>query len=241
MIYSEILDKCKRGEKQIAVLIDPEIQNINDIQSIVERATKEGVDYFFVGGSLTNVPIDDVIKSIKQYTNRPVLLFPGNLLQLSNYADGILLLSLISGRNSDLLIGNHVIAAPFLKKSKLEVISCGYMLVEGDKTTSVQYMSNTNPLPRQKNDIAVATSMAGEMLGLKSLYLDAGSGASKYIPLQMISSVKSNVSIPLIVGGGIRTKEDAIAVCNAGADIIVIGTAFEENPKLISEIVEGVK
>ncbi|HBF87811.1 MAG TPA: geranylgeranylglyceryl/heptaprenylglyceryl phosphate synthase [Bacteroidales bacterium] len=240
MIYSEIIEKKQHAKKQIAVLIDPETQNIQKLEQIVKLATNSGVDYFFVGGSLTNIQIDEVIKSIKKLTNIPVILFPGNLLQLSNFADGILLLSLISGRNADLLIGNHIVAAPFLKNSKLEVISCGYMIVEGERTTSVQYMSNTNPLPADKSEIAVATALAGELLGLKSLYLDAGSGATKHVSLNMISAVKKNTNIPLIVGGGIRSKEDAIAVFSAGADIIVIGTAFEKNPSLIAEIVQGI-
>jgi len=231
-----IYTKIKQNSKQIAILIDPDKKSINDIETIVRIATQEKIDFIFVGGSLTNVNIDEVVLNIKKLTEIPVILFPGNLLQISHKADGILLLSLISGRNAEFLIGNHVIAAPFLKNSKLEIISTGYMIVEGDSTTSVQYMSNTNPIPRNKPEIAVATAMAGEMLGLKTIYLEAGSGANSHISLEMIREVKSNINIPLIVGGGIRTAESAKQVCEAGADIIVIGTAFEKNPELISEI-----
>jgi putative glycerol-1-phosphate prenyltransferase len=228
--------KIKQQAKQIAILIDPDKKSINDIAKIVKIATQEKIDFIFVGGSLTNVNIDEVVLNIKKLTEIPVILFPGNLLQISHKADGILLLSLISGRNAEFLIGNHVIAAPFLKNSKLEIISTGYMIIEGDSTTSVQYMSNTNPIPKNKPEIAVATAMAGEMLGLKTIYLEAGSGANSHISLEMIREVKSNINIPLIVGGGIRTAKAAKEVCDAGADVIVIGTAFEKNPELISEI-----
>jgi len=145
-------------------------------------------------------------------------------------------LSLISGRNAEMLIGRHVISAPYLKISRLEVISCGYMLVESGKQTAVQYMSNTSPIPSSKNDIAICTAMAGEMLGLKLIYLEAGSGASNPVPVEMIECVKGSLGIPLIVGGGIRTPEQAEKCCKAGADLIVVGTAFEKDPGLICEI-----
>jgi len=161
-------------------------------------------------------------------------------MQLSWQADAILFLSLISGRNAEMLIGRHVIAAPYLKLSPLEVISCGYMLVESGKSTAVQYMSNTMPIPSDKMDIAICTALAGEMLGLKLIYLEAGSGAQQCIPIPMIAQVKQNISIPLIAGGGIRTPEHAQQAATAGSDIIVIGTAFEKNPGLISEMADAV-
>lgn len=176
---------------------------------------------------------------MKENTTIPILLFPGNLLQISNKADGILLLSLISGRNPDLLIGNHVVASSRIKHSKLEVLPTGYILIDGDKPTSVEYMSNTKPIPADKVDIATATAIAGEMLGLKYIYLEAGSGAKNSINENIIKSVKINTDIPLIVGGGIKTVNDVKNAINAGADIIVIGSAVEQNKELLPDLVNA--
>jgi putative glycerol-1-phosphate prenyltransferase len=173
---------------------------------------------------------------MKSKSNIPAILFPGNSFQLSYKADAILFLSLISGRNAELLIGNHVISAPFLKVSPLEIIPTGYMLIEGGVMTSVQYMSNTNPIPNTKPDIAMCTAMAGEMLGLKQIYMDAGSGAQKPVSAEMITAVSSTISIPLIVGGGIKSPEQASINVAAGADVIVVGNAIEKDPSLIKEI-----
>lgn len=170
-----------------------------------------------------------------------MILFPGNSFQLSYKADGILFLSLISGRNAELLIGNHVIAAPFLKMSPLEIIPTGYMLVEGGTMTSVQYMSNTYPIPANKDDIALCTAVAGEMLGLKQIYMDAGSGAKYPISASMINTVSGGINIPLIIGGGISTPEKAAANAKAGADVIVVGNAIEKDPMLIKEMVIAVR
>jgi phosphoglycerol geranylgeranyltransferase len=161
-------------------------------------------------------------------------------MQMSWKADGILFLSLISGRNAEMLIGRHVISAPYLKISPLEVISCGYMLIESGRQTAVQYMSNTSPIPADKNDIAICTAMAGEMLGLKLIYLEAGSGATNSVPLSMIENVKGSISIPLIVGGGICSPKHARSICRAGADLVIIGTAFENEPALIREMADAV-
>lgn len=240
-IYEDILKQCVSGKKQLAVLVDPDKLVNKDVENIATNAARSGVDYFFVGGSLlVNNELDHCIKTLKANSEIPVILFPGNTMQMSWRADAILFLSLISGRNAEMLIGRHVIAAPYLKMSPLEVISCGYMLIESGKSTAVQYMSNTVPIPSDKLDIAICTAMAGEMLGLKLVYLEAGSGAQQCVPLEMIEQVKQNISIPLIAGGGLRTPEKAHEAASAGADIIVVGTAFEQNSGLISEMADSV-
>ncbi len=240
-IYQHILSKSEQGNKQLAVLIDPDKLLNHDIERIAVNAARSGVDYFFVGGSLlVNNELDKCIMTLKANSDIPVILFPGNNMQLSLNADAILFLSLISGRNAEMLIGRHVIAAPYLKLSPLEVISCGYMLVENGKSTAVQYMSNTMPIPNDKLDIAICTAMAGEMLGLKLIYLEAGSGAQNSVPLPMIEQVKQNIQVPLIAGGGFRIPEKAREAALAGADIIVVGTAFEQNSGLVSEMAAAV-
>ncbi|MBK7633635.1 MAG: geranylgeranylglyceryl/heptaprenylglyceryl phosphate synthase [Saprospiraceae bacterium] len=236
-IYTDFSAAKLSGSKRFAVLIDPDKMRLGNMQNIIEKSLEAGVDYFFIGGSLVvNDMLDHVLKSIMELCPIPLILFPGNSFQLSYRADAILFLSLISGRNPELLIGNHVVAAPFLKISPLEIISTGYILVHGGIMTSVQYMSNTYPIPSNKDDIALCTAVAGEMLGLKQIYLDAGSGASIPVSESMISAVSSSISIPLIVGGGISTPEKAAANARAGADIIVVGNAIEKSPALIKEI-----
>jgi len=240
-IYQDILSRTEQGKKQLAVLVDPDKLSNKDIENIAINAAKSGVDYFFVGGSLlVNNELDQCIKTLKASSEIPVILFPGNNMQLSWKADAILFLSLISGRNAEMLIGLHVIAAPYLKLSPLEVISCGYMLIDSGKTTAVQYMSNTMPIPSDKMDIAICTAIAGEMLGLKLVYLEAGSGAQHCVPISMIEQVKQNIGIPLITGGGLRTPENVREAAVAGADIIVVGNAFEKNSALISEMADAV-
>lgn len=189
-----------------------------------------------MGVSLVSNPIAPFIQKIKENSEIPVLLFPGNLLQISNNADGILFLSLISGRNPDLLIGNHVASAPMIKSSGMEVISTGYILVENGKSTSVENISNTKPVPSDKPDIASATAIAGEMLGFKLIYLEAGSGAQHPVKTEMITRVKKNIKVPLVVGGGIRNSEDAKNILNAGADIIVIGNVIEKDTSFLKKI-----
>jgi putative glycerol-1-phosphate prenyltransferase len=240
-IYQDILNKSGSGKKQLAVLVDPDKLINRDVENIALNSARSGVDYFFVGGSLlVNNEFDQCIKTLKANSEIPVILFPGNTMQMSWKADAILFLSLISGRNAEMLIGRHVIAAPHLKMSPLEIISCGYMLIESGKSTAVQYMSNTVPIPSDKLDIAICTAMAGEMLGLKLIYLEAGSGAQQCVPLEMIRQVKENINIPLLTGGGIRTPESASEAAKAGADIIVVGTAFEKNSGLIDEMADAV-
>ena len=235
-IYQNISLKKKAGKKMIAVLIDPDKLTINECTKISEKAVDASVDFFFVGSSIITGNTFEECISILKKTSLPVILFPGNTMQISNNADGLLFLSLISGRNPEMLIGRHVLAAPVLKKTSLEIIPTGYIIIDSGTPTSVSYMSGTTPIPHDKNDIALCTAIAGEMLGLKLIYLDAGSGARLPVSSKMIEGVSKNIHIPLIVGGGIRTPEKVAEVCNAGADIVVIGNALEKDPDLISEL-----
>jgi phosphoglycerol geranylgeranyltransferase len=240
-ILHELEQAKATGQKKFAVLIDPDKMRMGSVNQLLENAATAGVDYFFIGGSLiVNNMLDHCLLEIRQRCQIPTILFPGNSLQLSWKADGILFLSLISGRNADLLIGNHVIAAPYLRLSPLEILPTGYMLIDGGTATTVMYMSNTRPIPMHKSDIAVCTAMAGEMLGLRLLYLDAGSGATQAVSTDMIESVSGAVSIPLIVGGGIRTAELARQHASAGADLIVVGNALEKDPSLLCEMAAAV-
>lgn len=239
-LYKGLMESKSRGEKKFAVLIDPDKLRLNSIDDIVKIAAEAKVDYFYIGGSLiVNNMLDEVIIGIKEKSKIPTILFPGNSYQLSYRADGILFLSLISGRNAELLIGNQVISAPYLKISGLEIISTGYMLIDGGISTTVQYMSNTTPIPRNKIDIALSTALAGEMLGLKQIFMDAGSGAKNCVSEEMITTVSSAIDIPVIVGGGIKTGEQASKAVNAGADVVVVGNAIESNPDLIFEIAQA--
>lgn len=239
MIYKDIIKNIKNGKKLFALLIDPDNHSEKSLLEVIEHANSSQVDMILIGGSLLNNHIDHSAALIKKNTKIPLLLFPGSPLQITSNADGILLLSLISGRNPDLLIGNHVIASAYIKRSKLEVIPTGYILIDGGKSTSVEYMSNTRPIPAEKTDIAIATAMAGEMLGLKLIYLEAGSGARNHVTYDLISGVKQNINIPLIVGGGIKTEADIEQTIKAGADIIVIGTAIEQNPEILKKLVQA--
>ena len=241
-LYENLTAAKQRGEKRLAVLIDPDKLRLQRLEQVLELAVECGVHYFFIGGSLVvNNMLDAVLAEVRQRCDIPLVLFPGNSFQLSYRADAILFLSLISGRNPELLIGQHVISAPFLKMSPLEIISTGYMLIDGGVQTAVQYMSNTYPIPAGKNDIAVCTALAGELLGLKMIYLDAGSGAKNPVPESMIEAVHGAISVPLLVGGGIRTPEKALANLRAGADMLVVGNAIEQDPGLIREIMAAVR
>ena len=236
-IYSHILSSKKKQSKLFALLIDPDKQAESQLITTIKKANEAKVDLFFVGGSLLlEDSLEQCIKTIKSNSDIPVLLFPGNAMQVSNKADGILFLSLISGRNPHMLIGQQVISAPILKQTNLEVISTGYMLIESGQATTASYMSNTTPIPHNKKNIATATAMAGEMLGMKMIFLDGGSGAQKSISEEMIHSVSSQTEIPLIVGGGIKSAKKAFENCQAGADIIVVGNAIEKENGLIAEI-----
>lgn len=234
----------RNGQKAFAVLLDPDKLANQNIEDVVDCALQAGVTYFFVGGSLLiNNDIHRIIPQIKALCDIPVILFPGSIQQIIPSADAIFFLSLISGRNADLLIGNHVLSAPIIKQTKLEVIPTGYMLIESGKMTTANYISNSLPIPYDKPDIAVCTAMAGEMLGLKVLYMDGGSGAQRIIPSEMIRAVAKYVDIPIIIGGGIRTKAEAITVWEAGAEVVVVGNALEKDNgrELMIEIGEALK
>lgn len=241
-ILDTLTERSRSGKKSIAVLVDPDkINDAAQLQHLINLASENLVDFFLVGGSLvTTVNMSEVIKQIKDSVSIPVILFPGNTMQVEPSADAIFFLSLISGRNPELLIGQHVVAAPIIKNTKLEVIPTGYMLINSGRTTSVAYISNTTPIPDDKYSLAACTAMAGEMLGLRAMYMDAGSGAEKEISARMITTVKKSINVPLIIGGGINTKQKAFTALEAGADMIVIGNALEKNPDLLIEISEKV-
>src|SRR5205809_1421556 len=196
----------------------------------MDLSISANVDYFLVGGSLViSNHLDDVVKHIKDNCSIPVILFPGSPTQLSKYADALLYLSLISGRNPELLIGQHVVSAPTVRQSGLEILSTGYMVIDGGAPTTVSYISNASPVPADKNEIAMCTAMAGEMLGMKLIYMDSGSGAKRPITETMIHLVSKSISVPLVVGGGIVEPEKAYLNCKAGADMIVVGNAIEKD------------
>jgi len=233
--------KIARDRKALGLLIDPDKTfNKSKIKELAIKAEELGVYAILVGGSLvTNDHTDKVVQGLKIYYSGPVVLFPGGLNQLTSAADAILFLSLISGRNPEFLISKQVAAAPLVREMGLQVIPTGYMLIgEG---SSASYMSNTVPIPYEKNDIAMATALAGEMLGHQVIYLDAGSGARLPVEKEMISSVRSSVSLPLIVGGGIRSFDDAYSSLEAGADMLVIGNAVEQDPSILMEVSGAVK
>ena len=234
--------QAAKSQKQLAILIDPDSLKLKHLEQLIRQLQKESVDYILVGGSLI---LDDQLHSCIQQLKRalalPIVIFPGSPLQISSEADGILFLSLISGRNPEYLIGNQVVAAPYIRAANLEVISTGYMLIDGGKPTTASYMSNAMPIPNDKNEIAVCTALAGEMLGLRTIYMDAGSGAQQAVPTSMIRAVADQIHVPLIVGGGIRTPEKAIEQLEAGADIIVVGTSVEKDPGLLLDLAQVVK
>jgi phosphoglycerol geranylgeranyltransferase len=220
--------------KSIALLLDPDKAQGISLEKILTIAWESKADYILAGGSLTFNRVDILIDSIRKFCSIPVILFPGNLLQLTHKADAIFLLSLISGRNPELLIGNHVIAAPYLKDVKDKLISVGYILIGCGNKTSVEYISQSEAIPCDKPEIAVATALAGEMLGMKMIYLEAGSGAANPVPVNVISAVRENVSLPLAVGGGIKNEKEVEKSFKAGADLIIIGNGCEEKPALLA-------
>ncbi len=237
-IYKKILKSKAEGKKLFSLLIDPDKFGSPEV---LQKAEAASVDFIMVGGSLlSDGNFENCIQEIKKNTLIPVIIFPGNHLQISKTADAILLLSLISGRNAELLIGKHVIAAPLLKASDLEILSTGYMLIESGNQTTASYMSNSSPIPFEKDDIAVCTALAGEQLGLKIIYMDAGSGAKNPVNGSMIKKVSSSISIPLIIGGGINNPGKALLACESGADMIVVGNAIETDLSLIASITKAI-
>lgn len=240
-IYPSLCEKKANGKKSFAVLIDPDKVNNSKMHQLIKLSISAGVDYFLVGGSLViSNYLDECVQIIKHNCSIPVLIFPGSSTQVSKYADALLYLSLISGRNPELLIGQHVVSAPAIKQSGLEIISTGYMVIDGGAPTTVSYISNATPLPADKNEIAMCTAMAGEMLGMKLIYMDAGSGAKKAIIESMIEQVSKSIEVPLIIGGGITNPEKAYLNCKAGADVIVVGNAIEKDESLIIEMASAV-
>jgi phosphoglycerol geranylgeranyltransferase len=241
--FERLLNVRKERGAGYFILLDPDKSKREELPSIIRDATEAGVDGFLVGGSLMSTDgFEQNLQTIKQNTTVPVIIFPGSIMQVSAIADAILFLILISGRNPEYLIGNQVIAAPMIRRSGLEPISTGYMLIEAGNTTSAEFVSNTKPIPRDKPDIALAHALAAEIIGMKLVYLDAGSGANASVPEEMIRTISGKCPLPLIVGGGIRTPEDARNKIEAGASFIVTGTVTEQtnHRSFIKEFAEAV-
>lgn len=232
-ILNALIDTRQNGNRKLAVLIDPDKSD----EQFIDSALSLQPDFLFVGGSLlVKDAFDRTVEYLRRSTNLPIIIFPGSAVQVHSSADAILFLTLISGRNPEFLIGQQVLAAPAVKLAQIEVVPTGYMLIESGGTTTAEYVSQTNPIPRNKPEIAAATALAGEMLGLKVMYLDAGSGAQMTVPESMIQRVAKAVECPIIVGGGIRSAEQAEIAWNAGASVVVVGTMAEENVNTVHAI-----
>jgi putative glycerol-1-phosphate prenyltransferase len=230
MLYNQILSAKKESQKLLAILLDPDKLDLEKANDLVAKINQSPATHIFVGGSsFDGNHLCDLIVLLNQKTNLPVLLFPGNSTQISAEADGILFLQLLSGRNPDYLIEHQIEAVPILEKTNLEIISTGYILIESGKETAVERVSKTKPLDRNNLDYVAQTAKAGELIGNKLIYLEAGSGAQQVVPLEMITTVAKRISVPLIVGGGIRSKKEIEDAFSAGADMVVIGTAFEND------------
>jgi putative glycerol-1-phosphate prenyltransferase len=241
-VYPRFLSLKENKKHAFSVLIDPDSVTPESILRLAEKCEEAEVDFIFMGGSImVTKPVDECIRQFKTVSSIPIVLFPGSPSQVAPNADALLYLSLISGRNPDLLIGQHVISAPAIKASGLEVISTGYMVIDGGVPTTVSYMSHSAPIPANKPDVALCTAWAGELQGKHVIYMDAGSGAQFPISKEMIQRVSENVHIPLIIGGGIRTPEKVYENCSAGAQIIVVGNAIEKDPGLIKEMSAATK
>lgn len=240
-ILASLQQRKRKNQKSFAVLVDPDKATPARLANLLETMQDAQVDYVFVGGSLVvSNRLDETVLHLKKASRLPIILFPGSPSQLSKHADGLLYLSLISGRNPELLIGQHVLSAAAVRQSGLEILPTGYMVIDGGAPTTVSYISNTAPLPADKSEIALCTAMAGEMLGLKLIYMDAGSGAKRPISENMIEEVAAAIEIPLIVGGGIKDPEKAYRNARAGADLIVVGNAIEQDPGLLREMAEAI-
>ena len=236
-VYSNILNSISKGQKLLAVLIDPDKMAIEMVSGFIKKVNQSIATHIFVGGSTVDEEATEaLVIEIKKQTDLPIVLFPGDVTQITNHADALLFLSLISGTNPDYLISKHIKAVSKLRSSNLEVIPTGYVLIENGKQTSVEKVTKTKPLPRQKIQQIVDTAKAGELLGMQLVYLEAGSGALHPVPLEIISTVKKELSIPLIVGGGIRSKKQLEEAYNSGANLVVIGTAFEEDVSFFDEL-----
>jgi putative glycerol-1-phosphate prenyltransferase len=236
-IYQNIVLAKKEGKKLLAVLIDPEKIDLESIASFFEKVHQSITTHIFIGGSTDkNNDTENVISAIKKTTHLPVILFPGDVSQITHKADGILFLSLISGRNPEYLIEQQIKAAPILKNTNLEILPTGYILIDGQKETATQKVSNTKPIPQNNTELILNTALAGNFSGKKLIYLEAGSGATVPVGANIISLVKNNLRIPLIVGGGIRSKQELDTAFSAGADLVVIGTAFENDENFFNDL-----
>lgn len=228
--HSKNIIQLSKTDRKLGILVDPDKHSEHDFAAFVGDILELKPDYILIGSSIiVRSIVEKAAQQIKSITDIPLILFPGHFNQLNNFVDGVLLLSLISGRNPDLLIGQHVLAAPILAKIDAEILSTGYMIVDGGKSTSVSYISNTLPIPRDKNDIAVCTALAGQFIGMKYIYLDAGSGAINPVPFSMVSAVAESIELPLIVGGGIKDMKTIEQFWKSGANLVVIGNVLEEN------------
>ncbi len=235
-IYNFILKSKAENIKLLSILLDPDKIDLNNVEILVDKINQSVATHIFIGGSIVkNNILDELILKIKEKCCLPIVLFPGNPSQISDQADAVLFLSLISGRNPDFLIEHQVKAAPILRKTQLEIISTGYILIESGTETAVESVSKTRPLDRSDYDLVLATAQAGEMLGHKLIYLEAGSGAKQSVPLEMIKKVAQNIEVPLIVGGGITDLSEIQKAYDSGADLVVIGTAFENNIEFFNQ------
>lgn len=240
-IYKKIVSNQLSNRKMLAVLLDPDACTEKYLQQTLPVLKTHTPDFVFVGGSHLHSSVDKLIETLQSELKTNIILFPGNTSQFSDKCDGLLYLSLLSGRNPEFLIGQHVNSAKAIKDSKVEVISTAYLLIEGGSTSSVEYMSNTRAIPQNKIDIAVSTAIAGELLGMQLCYLEAGSGAKNPVNQSMIKAVRDNIEKPILIGGGIRTVEALIKALESGADVVVVGNVFETEPNLIADFVEAVK
>ena len=240
-LYSVLTQRKKEQKKSFAVLIDPDKAPLEVLDELIALGAEASVDFWLVGGSLVvSHRLEEQVQYLKKHSDIPVILFPGSPSQVTRHADALLYLSLVSGRNADLLIGQHVLSAPLVKQSGLEVLSTGYMVIDGGAPTTVSYISNAAPIPANKKEIAQCTALAAEMLGMKLIYLDAGSGARAPVSEEMIAAVAAQIEVPLIVGGGITDADKAVAACRSGTDVVVVGNAIEKDRRLVRSISEAV-
>ena len=242
-ILKDIQNSVKIGKKLLAILLDPDKIEISEVASNCKRIDELKADFIFVGGSsVSNGYTNEVVKEIKKFTQKPIILFPGDYSQITNEADVLLFLSLLSGRNPEYLIEQQIKSVPYLKDASLEIIPTGYILINGGTNSSVLKVSKTTPIPQENIELAVATAVAGMYKGKQLIYLEAGSGATIPLNPKIISEVKKQINIPLIVGGGIRTPDEARAKVKAGASFIVTGNVLEtsENGNLMAEMAAAV-
>ena len=238
-IYNSIVKATQENRKLLAILLDPEKVTLRQLPSFLEKINTSIATHIFIGGSTdADNMTSRIVEAVKKETSLPILLFPGDYTQVTDKADGLLFLSLISGRNPEYLIEQQVKSIPLVSKMDLEIIPTGYILIDGGVKTAVQRVSKTTPMFQNNPDLVVNTALAGEYSGKKLIYLEAGSGATEAVSQEIIKRVKEQISIPLIVGGGIRTKQQLESAYSAGADLVVIGTAFEKNENFFDDLIK---